>query len=306
MKPFFATSIIISIAVLTLGSVGLVSCGDSQSTTDIQETGQQVGDVMASIDESGGSTGSLAFNDLNSAHRAIARIAPSEARSPWWSRAVLPQANAASCLLSSTFASCSSNVITRTFGGCTIGAATFDGTVTLTFDDAAVDGTCQMALSGHSVTRVPAFTVTGRRGATLTVSKTGTVGQKITRGSTAGSFTFSNDGIRRVFTTSSGATLIDFTTLTTSDITVTGATRATRTLSGGSLRVTNNLTSVSCDYVPTDVKWTSTCNCPTSGSWAGTCSDGSSTSLSITGCGTASLTVGSASEDFTFDRCYGS
>ncbi len=279
------------------------SCAEDEdgSATDISESGQQIGDAMASVDEAGGSSGSLAI--LESTRRVYARLSPGDLRDSWIQSSLFPNAFAASCSGASTFGSCTSNVITRTLGSCTVGLATFNGTVTLTFVDAASDSTCQMTSSGHSVTRVPSFTVTGRRGATLTVSKTGTSGQVITKGS-GSSFTFTNDGIRRVFT-KDGSTLFDFTTQTTSGITVTGTSRASRTMSGGNLRVTNNLTSVTCDYVPTGVTWVSTCNCPTSGSWSGSCSDGKTTSLAITGCGAGTLTVGSDTEAFTFDRCYG-
>jgi hypothetical protein len=282
-------------------ALGSLSCGDTISSDDVEEIGQQVGDVMASIDESGGSGGGLAM--LEATRRTYARLAPAEIQDSWIEALLLPSAHAASCA-TGTFAACSSNVITRTFSGCTIGTATFDGTVTLTFSDAASDSTCALASSGHSVTRAPNFTVTGRRGATLAVTKTGTNGQVITRGS-GSTFSFTNDGIRRAFTNASGTTTFDFTTQTTSAITVTGTARAARTLSGGSLRVTNNLTQVTCDYVPSSVTWASTCNCPTSGSWSGSCSDGKSTSLSITGCGTGSITVDSTTASFSFDRCYG-
>jgi hypothetical protein len=287
--------------MLTAMGLLLPSCG---SSSDNEETGQQVGDVMASVDESGGSSGSLAMVPAESIRKTFKRLSPSDISPTWFETLLEQEANATTCRLANTFGTCTSNVITRTFGDCTVGGATFSGTVTLTFNDAAVNSTCQMTAATHSITRVPAFTVTGRRGATLTVSKTGTVGQKITKG-TGSTFTFTNDGIRRVFTTAAGATTFDFTTATTSDITVTGTSRASRTMTGGTLRVTNNLTNVTCDYSPTDVTWVSTCNCATSGTWSGSCSDGKTTSLELTGCGSATLTTGSESESITFDRCEG-
>ena len=284
----------------TLSNLMLVGC--NSESADIQETGQQLGDVMASIDESGGSAGSFAL--LDSSRRTYARVAPAELRGSWLATLLLPKsAYAWGCASSHTFGSCTNNVITRTFDECVIGTTRTTGTVTLTYADGAVDNTCQMTAPGHSVTRVPAFTVTGRRGATLTVSKSGEKGQVITRGE-GDTYSFSNDGIRRAFVTASGSTLFDFTTQTLSPITVTGTERANRVLTGGSLRVTNNLTGVTCDYTPTQVSWTEGCNCPTSGSWAGKCSDGKATSLAITGCGNGNLKVGEAGEAFTFDRCY--
>lgn len=276
--------------------------GCNKSSTDIQETGQQVGDVMASIDESGGSGGSLGRTEDGA--RLFQRL-ESQGILSLLEENLFPSAYATACGLTSTFGSCSSNVIVRTFGGCTIGAATLSGTVTLTWGGSS--SSCAMAAATDTVTRVPAFTLTGRRGATLTVSKTGSVGQRLTWDSGKGAskvFSFTNDGIRRVFT-AAGSTLFDFTTQTTSAITVTGTNRSNRVLSGGSLRVTNNLNSVTCDYAPTSVAWTSTCTCAASGSWSGSCSDGKTSTITLTGCGTATLAIGSDSEDLTFDRCYG-
>jgi hypothetical protein len=117
-------------------------------------------------------------------------------------------------------------------------------------------------------------------------------------------FTYSNDGISRVFTLGA-TTLFNQTTTTTSPVTITGGARANRVMSGGNIRVTNNLTSVTCNYVPTSVTWAASgsCNCPETGSWAGSCSNGKSTTLSITGCGTANYTEGSETTAVTFDRC---
>ncbi|MCM0605615.1 MAG: hypothetical protein KA715_05950 [Xanthomonadaceae bacterium] len=294
------------ISVLFLST--LMACGSTVSDTT-EETGQQVGDAMASIDEGGGSTsGTFAYQqNIESAKRTFARLSPADIEPTLLDKLVgsvypIQSAHAGLCSLESTFSSCASNVMTRTFSGCTIGAATVTGTVALNFTDAAVDNTCSLASVGHAVARTPAFVITGRRGATLTVSKAGTNGQVLTKGS-GSTFTFSNDGIRRAF---SGAATFDFTTQTTSSITVTGTSRSGRVMTGGNLRVTNNTTSVTCDFVPTNVTWVATCNCATSGSWAGTCSDGKTSSLSITGCGTATVTLGTSSTSVTFDRCFSS
>lgn len=235
----------IAIATLVFAVTFSVGCNKDENAADIQELGQQIGDVMASVDESGGSSGNLA-SVMNANSKMMARLAPPsilERLNP------LPRANAAACYLTSTFGSCTNNVITRDFADCTLGAATFSGTVSLTFVDDSVNSDCQITEDNHSITRVPSFTVTGRRGATLTVSKTATVGQKITRTS-AGVFTFTNDGIRRKFDLPGGGTLLDYTSQTTSAITISGATRASRTMTGGALQVTNNLTDNVCTFVP--------------------------------------------------------
>lgn len=285
---------------------GCKKASNRTRTADIQETAQQVGDVMASVDESGGSAGTIASSQdtmKKSIQNTFDRYAPNEMNESLIAKLILPDANAVTCS-GAGFAACNrSGVVTRSFAGCTVGSAVFSGDVTLTWSNG---GTCGLTAAAQSITRVPNFTVTGRRGATLTVTKTGTIGQRITWASGAGAskvFDFKNDGISRVFTIGA-TTLFNQTTATSGDITVTGTSRTSRVMSGGSLNVTNNLTSVVCNYIPTGVTWAgTTCNCPTSGSWSGTCSNGKSTTLNITGCGTASYTEGADTQAVTFDRC---
>lgn len=289
---------IIAVAIAPLIFFGCAE--DELNPADLQETAQQIGDVMASVDESGGTTdGSIAFMEGQRKFMAAKdkQLPGSMVQDVFDLFTPIKRAQAGACK-DTTFSGCASSQKVRDLNDCTIGSATFTGDVTLSFSDAA----CVINSDGDDVKRSPNFTVTGRRNATLTVSKTGTDGQTLARVS-AGNYTFANDGIRRVFS-ASGATLFDFTTLTTSPITVTGASRAARVMTGGSLRVTNNSSSVSCDYVPSNVTWTAACNCASSGSWAGTCTDGKTSSVEITGCGSATITVGETIEDLTFDRCY--
>lgn len=285
--------------VVTLALI-LTSCGKkgtTATTADIEEAAQQVGDVAASIDEAGGSGGSIAMMD-HGFDRTLKRFREGSVPIDF----VIPTAYAASCGAGS-FGSCSSNSVTRTFAGCTVGSGTFSGTVTLTWGGGSSN--CTLGASGDTITRVPDFSVSGRRGATLTVSKTGSYGQRLSWTSGTGTsrvFGFSSDGIRRVFT-KAGLTLFDYTSMTPSAITVSGTSRSSRTMNGGSLRVTNNVSGLSCDYVPSSVSWSTGCNCPVSGSWSATCSDGTSSTLTHTGCGTANFTVGADSTSVTFDRC---
>ncbi len=276
----------------------LVGCAE-ESAVDIQETAQQIGDVMASVDESGGtSNGTMVM--MESHRRFIAAREKAMQPSPLFllkALGLIPEAQAVACK-DTTFTACAASEKVRDLSGCTIGGATFTGDITLQFSDAA----CVLDSNGDTVDREPNFTVTGRRGAVLTVTKIGT-GQRITRGATAGNFTFSNAGIRRVFTLAS-QTLFDYTAETTSDITVTGTSRTDRVMTGGSLRVTNNSSGVTCNYAPSNVTWASTCNCATSGTWTGSCSDGKDTTIAVTGCGTGTIVVGEDSEALSFDRCY--
>ncbi len=278
-------------------------------SSDIQETAQQIGDVMASVDEVGGASGNIALKSpQNSIEKTFNRYAPGELEESHKSmiaNILQPKANAATCS-GAGFAMCAGRVITRNFNNCTVGSATFSGTVTATWGGVNGSGCTLGTVAGDTITRDPNFTVTGRRGATLQVLKSGSIGQRLQWSSglsTAKRFTFSNDGINRKFTLNS-AVLFDQTTTTTTPITITGSDRANRIMNGGVLNVSNAITGVSCDYQPTNVTWTAGCNCPTSGSWAGSCSDGKTTSLVLTStCGTATYTVGTDTQSITLDRC---
>ena len=256
------------ILLLTIPFV-LFSCNKTTdvTTADIQETAQQIGDVMASVDEVGGASGSIASNSVqDSIEKTFKRHAPGELDESYKSmiaKILQPQVNAATC--SGAGFTCTGRVLTRTFNGCTVGSATFNGTVTSTWAGANGTGCTLGTVAGDTITRVPSFTVTGRRGATLSVTKTGSIGQRLTWASgtgTAKQFTFTNDGINRTFTVNT-TPLFNQTTTVTTPITVTGTDRANRVMNGGVLRVSNAITNVNCDYAPANVTWTAGCNCPT-------------------------------------------
>ena len=293
--------------VWILATAFLFSCNnDNNAASDENnEAAQQIGDTMAAMDETGGSNGEIAFQESD--QRIFERLSPKDVQLPFWKRFISNEAYAVSCLNASTFGACDDNVIIHTFDDCTLLLARFDGTVSLTWGQTSND--CQLQVEGDTITREPEYTVTGLRGAELSVSKTGSVGQRLEWTDGDGNdkvFKFTNDGIRRKFTTPAGATLLDFTTKTDEAITITGTKRSNRVVNGGKLKVTNNKTDISCQYTPVDVSWSLTCNCATSGAWTATCSDGTEASLDITGCGTAELTIDNGTpKDIEFDRCIG-
>ena len=144
------------ITVLCSLFISLVGCKNTTTeAADIQETAQQVGDVMASVDEVGGSSGNIAANSKsmqNSIEKTFERFAPGELNDfnkNSIASILQPKAYAAACA-GAGFSTCTTGgtggVITRTFGMCTIGAATFDGTVTLTWANSSAAnctlGTC--------------------------------------------------------------------------------------------------------------------------------------------------------------------
>jgi Tfp pilus assembly major pilin PilA len=297
------------IILLAGASLVIFGCKNNDTATtasDIEETAQQVGDMMASVDEAGRGTTAIAFdqNLQNSIEKTFANYGFSQNKTNLWSQLIfIPTAQATSC--SASAYNCNgAGVVTRDFAGCTTGVATFTGTSTLTWSN--LSASCTMTAAGESITHVPDITATGLRGATLRITKSGTVGQKLTWASGTGMsrvLNYSNDGIRRVFTAGS-STLFDMTAITTSDLVITGTDRSSRIINSGALLVTNNLNAINCSYVPSNVTWSSvSCNCPVSGSWTGTCSDGRNTTLNITGCGTATYTDGISTVGLNLYRC---
>lgn len=306
---------LVLIWIVSLCVVGCKSSDEEAVETDIQETAQQVGDIMASMDEQGGDDGSVASLQNYKFQKTFERFnqEPPLPTATNIASMLISNAEAVTCYTSGTgtgWGSCSGRVITRSYNGCTIGAATLSGDVTLTW--AGAGSACDWAGSpsaGSTITRVPNFQLTGRRGATLAVTKTGTNGQVLTYVSGSGSsmvLNFTNDGIRRKFTSALNATLFDQTTTVVSStpLVVTGNSRTSRVMNGGFLTVTDTLNGVICNFSPSNVTWNSTsCNCPIQGSWSGSCDNGKSTTLTLTGCGTANYTEGGDITSVTFDRC---
>lgn len=290
---------------VTLAIFGCKNKTDDEVTYSVNassEAAQQIGDAMAGIDESGGSTGgAISQNEIKSYQQAYARLNPNDvSTSQLYFNQLFPQAEAAACN-TVTFSACTSSSRVRNLTGCTTnGGGTMTGNVTLNYSLASclIDGA-----NGASVSRVPNFSITGLRGATFTVAATST-GQSLTR-TGGGVFTFANTGIRRTFVTPKGVTLLDVTTSTTGTLTVTGASRNSRTLTGtGSLNYVNNLTGISCALTPSSVAWTSACNCPTAGSFTATCSDSKTYSLTFSStCGSATLTLDGSASTVSLDRC---
>lgn len=291
------------IILIVLGTAILVSCkakdGAGSISTEGLEVAQQVGDFMASTDEYGAGTSSIALNEKE-VRRYFAKYAPNEISDNLFSRLLLPEAWAASCAVVG-FGGCSSSRKVKTFSGCTVGSATFNGTVTLEWNQ----GSCAITAINDYATRSPNLTVTGRLGSTLSITKTGTDGQRLLLAASGPPkvYNFTSDGINRKFTRADNTVMMDFTTTTVSAITVTGGDRNGRKMTGGSIQVRNNINSVTCTYSPNNITWVSDCNCPVSGSWSGSCSDGNTASVELNGCGTATVNFDDTSESITFDRC---
>ena len=277
--------------LLLLVLVSLSACG--RGLDDQEEYAQAVGDVMSSMDESSGVT-TGGYSQL----RLPGRLHPS----PTLLGFLLPEAHAASCVFQG-FSSCSvENVRTRTFGDCTFagGRVSLSGSVTLNFSAA----NCSMADAGNVVTRTADFTISTRRGS-LTVSSPGG-GQSVTR--TSSGFDYSVGGMRRVLRNSGGEIVADIETRTTSAITVSGDSRSNRVMNGGQLEIKNLTRGTTALLTPSNLTWSTTCNCAVSGSLSGSTSGDESFddfTITLTGCGTATVSSDGSTEDVVFDRCAG-
>jgi len=262
---------------------------------EADQIGESVGEAMSSLDESvagGAATAMLPYRRM-----------PDELKGPLWRRAmdgVIPSAYAATCW-EPTFSACNaSGVRTKDFGGCTIGGATLDGTVTLTFNRPL----CVVLTAGDAVTRTADLTLTGLYGGTLEVTSPGG-GQTLTK--TAAGFDYTVGGMERVLTGPGGRTLFDIATRTTAPIVVTGSSRADLKIVSGSLEVDHKVAGYKVTLTADNLAWTSSCNCATSGTLTGTVSggrfDGKSASVTLTGCGEADVTIGGETESVSLDRC---
>jgi hypothetical protein len=285
------------VLLLVVGAAGVAGGGcRKQSLADQEQIGAAVGEIMASVDESTRGSGATA-------RLPILRM-PDELRAPLWRQVydgVVRTAYAGGCV-QAPFAMCSNGVRTRTFDQCSIGAATLDGMVTLTFSDTRA---CAVVAAGDSVNRTADFTLTGAWGGTLSVSSPGG-GQVLTRSATG--FDYAVSGMRRVLTGPGGRTLFDVTTRTTSPIHLTGSSRADLVITAGALEVSHNLAGYKVTLVPENLTWTASCNCAVSGKLTGTVSgsgklDGRSASVTLTGCGQAEVDIDGETETVTLDRC---
>lgn len=196
---------------------------------------------------------------------------------------------------------CVNNVRTRNFDGCTIRTLTFTGSTSFTFNDGIVDNTCNFT-NGQTLYRKPNWTITGARGWTIKAETTGTKGQQLTRVSNT-TATFENDGVRRYATTANGEVITDFTTRTTEPVNINGIVQTGRVVTGGKFQITNNLTGVVCTVTPTNLTWDGSCTCAETGTIDGTCTDGTSYSVEMGSCGSATISANGVTTSVNLGRC---
>jgi hypothetical protein len=283
--------------VILLAAVVAAAAG-CRKKDEAEQIGETVGEAMSSLDDAMAGESSAALLPF--------RRVPDELKGSPWQRAmddVIPSAYAATCW-EPTFSACDSTaatgVRTKDFGGCMIGGATLEGTVTLTFNRPL----CAFLTAGDAVTRTADLTLTGRYGGTLEITSPGG-GQTLTR--TAGGFEYTVGGMERVATTAGGRTLFDVATRTTAPIVVTGSSRADLKIVSGSLEIDHKVAGYKVTLTADNLAWTNNCTCASSGTLAGTVSggkhDGKSASVMITGCGEAEVTIDGETESVSMDRC---
>jgi len=128
--------------VLTSASLG---CRKTSTSDDSGQIGAAVGEVMSGLDEASQGGTTTAFL------RGLPLLrTPEQLKGPLWRRALGGGvAYAASCA-TETFTACAGGVRSKTFGNCTIGSATLDGSVSLTF---STNPMCVMSAAGDAITR---------------------------------------------------------------------------------------------------------------------------------------------------------
>jgi hypothetical protein len=300
----FVLILLASISSLILGCSGdqAVTLGSANVPLEI---GNQLGDIMATIDEAGrGNTNIVNYKPTLDRYN----VSPKQMVAVENAFEILfPKAEAAACG-AAQFSACSSNQVLRSFNSCTIGGYTLNGSTLMTWTGGSG---CTLSGLSQSIRITPSYTVSGNN-MTLTSTNTGTYGSTLTWASGSGTtrvMNYTSDGISRTLRYN-GTTLLDIDTRTNSPITVTGSARANRVLSSspGALEGVNNTTSESCTFQPSGVTWAANnCNCATSGSWVGTCSSLGTFQMTITGCGLAAIyytqSGTSKQQAISLDRC---
>lgn len=264
------------------------------------EVANQLGAIMATVDEAGRGTVTIASYQNQSLLQKI------EAR-PTMAQLLIPQALAASCN-TAEFSTCSSNSVTRNFNSCTNGSYVLTGSVAMTWTGGSA---CAMTGTSQAIQITPNYTAAGNN-VSVSETKNGAVGVTLTWTSGAGAakvFSYVNDGVNRSVRYN-GSTLLSLNTRTVTALTVTGTDRGNRILSGaaGAIEITNATTSEVCTLRPSTVSWAATnCNCATSGQFTGSCTSMGNYAMTITGCGVATLVYtengATATQSVSLDRC---
>lgn len=285
----------------------IIGCGASEQISFGEanipaEVANQLGDVMATIDEAGRGTTAIAHFTPSFNYSASKNVAYENLMF-----ALIPQAQAATCN-TAEFSTCSANSVLRNFNSCTVGGYVLTGSVAMTWTGGS---NCTLSATSQAIRITPNYSVAANN-MSLSSTKTGTYGTTLTWASGSGTtrvFSYVNDGINRTLS-SNGSVLLSLNTRTVTPISVTGNTRGNRILSSGAgaLEIVNVTSPETCTFQPSSVSWaTANCNCATVGQWLGSCSVMGTFTMTITGCGTASIAYTESgvakNQTVSLDRC---
>lgn len=222
------------------------------------------------------------------------------------------------CTFTAARSTCSGNVSTITWGGCSIGTATMTGGWTETWSAGfCANGASPGALTnGTSVTRTSASDVlTFASGAKITTSTTahsaydGTSipGTGVTVSNAGGTRTIVINGIHKIMTGPLGRSWFDH-SITSTGLTVTGTRAGGNRVVSGTSTLFHNLAQYKAAHTFNNVTWgSSSCCYPTSGSISSTLSGSRTGSISLafsTTCGQATFTdADSSASTVTLTQC---
>jgi hypothetical protein len=223
----------------------------------------------------------------------------------------------AACTFSAARSTCSSNVSTINWNGCSVGAATLTGGWTESWSSCANGATPGALASGANVTRTAASgqILTLASGATLTTSTTahsaydGTSipGTGIQVSNTSGTRTVVINGMRKVLVGPRGRTVFDH-SITSSGLTVTGTRAGGNRVVSGNSTTFHNLAQYKAVHTFNNVTWgSSTCCYPTSGTITSVLTGSLSGTISLAfaaTCGSATFTgTDSTTSTVTLSQC---
>lgn len=223
---------------------------------------------------------------------------------------------------SQSFSTCNNGVKTKAFNSCALGQARFYGNYMIRWltQTNTNKTNCLLSNVGEKIAAGPntQMTISTDRGYLYTIDRLGIYGHILTWNSGSGAakqFSLTSDGFRKtIYPPEESTASYDVTSLITSAIAVSGSARASRSLNGGNLKLTNNKTGEECNLAAQAITWTEpSCSCPTAGTWSGSCVNGVTTrSLSMNlvspstpkKCGEVVITIDGSSTQVMLDRCY--
>lgn len=278
----------------SLAMLSLCACSQQLHVTGSDEVANAAGDAAASLDEMLGVVGAVSFAG-----------GPHIFHGDGEEETELTGPERLSCLVTTPLAglACSSGAKTWALGGdCSSGLRTaLTGSVTFAFSDSS----CLLGSAGQTITRSFSYEMSGKKLGVM-ASSSSAQGQVLTR--TASGFEFVvHDLYRRLGWIDSESTSTQRLS-TPQKWVVTGFNRSGRTISSGTLRVTQEEYGWTAELsITSPLVQTASCNCPSSGVLSGSISgdeEDEAFSVEFVSCGVARITShGTNVLPVKLDRC---